>query len=304
LPVLGLSNYGQQRNSFLPVMHRQIIPIFTAFLLGTVACNRDAPGDTGPPNLLFTYNFSLEAKPAAEQIDFLQNIGFEGITCLVSDANDPILDAYAATPAVQTGRFRVVAVYYYMTLQQGSAHYTKDLALLLPKLKALNADLWVVASGWPGDDRQWADLLRQTAAQAAEKGVKAVIYPHDTEYVESARHALRLIQQAGHPNLGLSFHLCHEMRAGHANDMESVIRDIAPHLQLASLSGTFTQVNDNSPTWEDAILPLDRGDYDVQNVFRLLRQYGYHGPIALHTYGITEPDHWQRSFRIWQTWTK
>ncbi len=272
------------------------------FILLCLSCRKSPPEGAQRPNLFFTYHFSLDDKTPTEQVNFLQKIGFEGITYQIQDARDALSAAYAAAPEVQSGRFRIVAPYYYLYFQQGITHYRAELAELLPRLQAIKADLWVVVSGTGGDDVAWAAMLTEIAALGAERGVKIVIYPHDSDYVESAEHAMRLIERSGHPNLYLSFHLCHEMRAGNAGRMEAVIRRIAPRLQLASLSGTFTRVNDNAPTWEDAILPLDEGDYDVRSVYRLLRRYGYKGPIGLHTYGITAPDHWQRSMAVWQSW--
>lgn len=99
------------------------------------------------------------------------------------------------------------------------------------------------------------------------------------------------------PNVGLTFNLAHELAAGHAGRLDSIIKAIAPHLLLVSLNGA-----DPSGGWEQVIRPLDEGSLDVAAVLRHLDAAGYRGPIGLQCYNIKgEPETLlQRSIAAWR----
>ena len=93
----------------------------------------------------------------------------------------------------------------------------------------------------------------------------------------------------GRKDLMLSFHLCHELRAGNGPTMGKAIQEVAPYIALASINGADTKMQaDSIEGWDDAIKPLYSGSYDTQNFLDELVKSGYKGPVVLHTFDIKE----------------
>ena len=104
------------------------------------------------------------------------------------------------------------------------------------------------------------------------------------------------------PNLYLSMHLCHEMRAGNRDRLLDVAIKAAPHLKYASISGTdYTMQPLEKGDWSDAIKPLDEGDFPVEEFVMAMQKINFSSKMFLHTYGIKQDplDHLSRSFSRW-----
>jgi sugar phosphate isomerase/epimerase len=54
---------------------------------------------------------------------------------------------------------------------------------------------------------------------------------------------------------------------------------------LVSINGADSG-NTNQMNWDRLIQPLGRGDYDVLNVLKILKDSGYKNPIGLQCYNI------------------
>lgn len=282
-----------------------------AFMMPAVA-QQQKKGMAPPqalPNPFFTYHFGLMDRPAEERVDVLQGLGFEGITYQVNvEKGLQWTDEYLAVPAIAEEDFQIYAVYWVINNDPGEGFDSKFLHALCEKLAGKGTAIWVILRGKPREDTQMVKVLGAMADVAAKYGLEVVIYPHDGDLhaLETALHALQIIRMANRPNLKLSFHLCHEMRAGNGPRIAEAIREVAPYIALATISGSDQIVQDNSRDWSDAIKPLDQGEYDTQSFLKALVEAGYRGPVGLHTFGIKEsPEiHLARSMGVWNQMAK
>ena len=92
-------------------------------------------------------------------------------------------------------------------------------------------------------------------------------------------------------NLKLSFHLCHEGRAGNAYRLEEVSNKVKDYIALATISGSSEGFDKGvrAGDWSKAIQPLAESEYDLSRFIKSLKSIKYHGPVILHTFGIKEP---------------
>lgn len=134
--------------------------------------------------------------------------------------------------------------------------------------------------------------------------MQVCLYPHDGEIhtYHTAEEALVYLKKAERPNLGLSVHLCHELRGGNGNRLAEIITKVGPYIKLASISGANQAVTPGNPDWSDTIKPLSEGDFDTSVFLRALKSSGYRGPVVLHTFGLEKRPvaHHAESFGIYQ----
>jgi inosose dehydratase len=90
------------------------------------------------------------------------------------------------------------------------------------------------SAGWTG----MRDRLRRAAAQAAARGVRAVVHPHAGGYLEFADEVDRLLAEVGPEELGLCLDTGHALYAG--DDPAALVRRHASrleHLHIKDLAG-------------------------------------------------------------------
>ena len=109
-----------------------------------------------------------------------------------------------------------------------------------------------------------------------------------------------IIDQLALPNVGLTFNLCHELRAGNGPRLAQIMRATAKHLRLVSINGAEAS-GDN---WGALIKPLGDGGFDVLGVLRELQAVGYAGPVGLQCYGVPgdQRANLQRSLATWRNY--
>ena len=226
----------------------------------------------------------------AEQQDILKKSGYSGVALVVNTEGDlPALDDHINAPGMKQGEFRLTAV---LTSLEITADSIKPgivfLEKLFSRLEKTKAIFWPIVGKGTTDERVSKAFL-QIAELASKYSVPVVLYPHDQTYMETASHALKLIKMTGRKDLMLSFHLCHELRAGNGPNLGKAIQEVAPYIALASINGADNEMQaDSIEGWDDAIRPLYTGSYDTQNYLDELVKSGYKGPIVLHTWGIKE----------------
>jgi len=248
-------------------------------------------------NSFGAFNFTLESRPAAEQVGLLQELGYQGVAFFWPGAE--AFEAFVTVPAVRSGGFRVYAVLYDFAFAQPWSREEVD--AMLRALAPHQANLWLILSGPAGPNETMVEAVREVVAMATVRGVRVVVYPHDENAIENVEEALALIEAVGRPELKASLHLCHELKAGNRDRLAEVIAAAAPQLVLASINGASREVD--APGWSAAIQPLDRGELDVRNSYLLpLIRSGYSGPLVLHTFGIEDrpEEHLRRSYSAWR----
>jgi sugar phosphate isomerase/epimerase len=283
-------------------------------LLGVVAlasaCGSsvEGPGPTPSPparapNRLGTFNFTLESRPVAAQADLMASTGYQGVAMLY----DPdVLREYRSLPAVADGRLPVMMVLYRLFAEEGV-----DPAAVRPVMQAILAAralpcVHIGAFSAVGVDRlaamtgQVADIVRELDPNAL-----LCLYPHAGEPMADVETALDVMLRSGRPNVRLSLHLCHELKAGHQNRLPEVIARVARHVVLATINGADIERERNLDDYSRSIRPLAAGDLDVERLYlRPLLDAGYEGPFILHTFGLSErpeahlPESWARWRRM------
>lgn len=226
----------------------------------------------------------------AEQQDILKKNGYSGVALLVNTESDlSALDEHINTPGVKQGDFRLTAVLTSLEITTDSIKPgTVFLEKLFGRLEKTKSIFWPII-GKGTTDEHVAEALSKIAEMASKYSVPVVLYPHDQTYMETASHALKLIKMTGKKDLMLSFHLCHELRAGNGASIGKAIQEVAPYIALASISGADNEMQaDTVVGWNDAIKPLYSGTYNTQHFLDELIKSGYNGPIVLHTFDITE----------------
>lgn len=249
---------------------------------------------------LLVYDFEL-GLPPAEAVDHLRSLGFDGVvTTCRRPADLDRLEAYARAASGHPG-FQVLAYVHYDFHDAASAGVWRD---ALPTLAALRAPLWVIVANAPSVAATDA-LLLSMARSSRLHGVRTLVYPHWDTSIESAADAAAHIARVGHPNLGGSFHTCHEIRAGHQDRLGAELLAHLGDVGLVTIAGADRDAYagpplPGGPPWSDAIQPLDRSEFDLVPFLAVLNASGYRGPVVLHTYGITgEPGHRRRSRELY-----
>lgn len=246
------------------------------------------------------FDFNLRGKTPAEQIHSLDGIGFDGIAMLLNTPkNLATLEAYkAAKPDL-----KLLAAFVSIDCAKPESINPEHLKNVVKVLASYHAKLWLILGGPKGDDEKIVNVVRQVADIAAAAKVGVSLYPHDKNAVESAEEALVILKKADRPNLTISLHQCHELRAGNIDRLDAVMDAVGPYVDIATICGSdrkmapFVKGN-----WDDAIKPLGEGDYDPKEFLRVLKKHGFKGPIILHTFGLMKkPDsHYKNSFDLYQ----
>jgi len=170
-------------------------------------------------------------------------------------------------------------------------------------LKGTGIDLWfTIQGGKPGeDDVRAVAVVREVAELAAAAGVRVALYPHFGFYVADLDDAMRVVAQVARPNVGVTFNLCHELRAGNEARFDEILEKAAPRLFFVSINGA-----DHEGDWDRLIQPLGRGSFDVFLILRKLDSLKYTGPIGLQCYNVPgEPrENLAESMAAWKAYQK
>lgn len=257
----------------------------------------------GIDNSLYTFDFlQNDSIPVEQRVEEWSKIGYKGVTFGIGNKNQiEKLKQYLATKEVKAGEFSVPVVYFPIEIGSDGSwnQFWKQSLQLSP-----NTSLWVIITNRQkhATEEKVVSMLQEMCTEAQKVGADVVIYPHDNTFIESVEDAIPYIEKVAMPNLYLTMHLCHELRAGNRERLLDVAIKAAPHLKYASLSGAdYTMRHNTNADWTDAIKPLDEGDYPVEEFVMVIQKIRFNSLMFLHTFGIKQPvtDHLTRSFAKW-----
>ena len=255
---------------------------------------------------VFNFDFKRLGKTPAEQVHALKKIGFSGATLTLGGDRKKVDANFSAFgKEIKSGDFQVYAAHHAFDVGGNNKKNIEHTTWAIDKVKSVGADFWLILRSKKEQKVSKAQLLKAintVADLCKKKGVRCVLYPHDNTLMESAEEAIDLLKKSKRKDLFISFHLCHEIRAGNGNRLEEVAKKVKPYLRLASISGANDQYVDNSKDWSKTIQPLDKGSYDLSKFIKALQSIDYKGPIILHTFALdkVKADHHQRSFKKYQ----
>ncbi len=238
-----------------------------------------------------------------QQLDWLRQYGYAGIAWT---AEDPAAVAAAAAAGAARG-VPMTAIYIGAELTREGLKVDGRLPAIAAALKDHGTLLWLHLTSKafkpsdPAGDALAVPELQRVADLAAGHGLRVAIYPHTSFWAERVGDGVRLAQQVGRTNFGVTFNLCHSLMVGEEADIRALLDRAAPHLFMVTLNGADAGAARTS--WNRLIRPLGEGTYDVAAFVRELDRIGYRGPIALQGYGLNRPpeDRLAPSMQAWRT---
>ena len=140
-------------------------------------------------------------------------------------------------------------------------------------------------------------LVREVADMAAASGLRVALYPHLGFFVGRIEDALRVVQEADRPNVGVTFNLAHFLAAKDEPNLDQRLKEALPRLYMVSINGA-----DHEGGWDRLIQPLARGEFDVYGLLQKLTLMGYTGPVGLQCYGVPGDieENLRRSMAAWR----
>ena len=210
----------------------------------------------------------------ARQAETLARLGYAGIGYSGTEELDERLKAFVHH------NLRVFSIYVGCNLNNEPA-YGDDLKAAIGRLEGTGVILWLTVQGQSEDDGKAARTVAEIADLAAASGLKVALYPHAGFHVADIEDALRLVRQAKRENLGVTFNLCHELKAGNEARFDELLEEAAPHLFVVSINGA-----DHEGGWDKLIQPLSHGPFDLNRLLRKLLALDYRGPIGLQCYNV------------------
>lgn len=198
---------------------------------------------------------------------------------------------------------KLFTIYVGIDLDKPDSPWSPKLPAAIKALKGRDTMIWIYVIGrkhGPASDAGDAvavQAIRDVAAMAKESGIAVSLYPHYGFYVASVRDALRVVQKVDRPNVGLTFNLCHWLRTDQGKDLDELLREARPHLQMVTINGA-----DKEGDWDRLIQPLGTGDFDVYGFLAKLKEIGFRGPIGLQGYGVKGDvrEHLKQAMKTWR----
>ncbi len=280
-----------------------LVALLVLVVVGALMAGCHGSGGRGPRRLarpffaMDTGTRDAEHQSAQSQAQMLKELGYAGIGHTWTKGIPEV------RAAMNEQGLRLCAVYINLTLQSGQAVFNPDPSPILAQLEGQDSVIWFnvkpVASEVSESeaDELFACAIRKLADQAKPFGVKLAVYPHFGGYVEKMAESVRLARKVDRDNVGVSFNLCHWLRAEPTADLEATLRLALPYLVAMSINGADTDATD----WAGLIQPLGRGDFDMGRLLALLDKYEWAGPVGLQGFGIQGPvrDNLAESMRAW-----
>jgi len=238
-----------------------------------------------------------------EQAKILDELGYDGIGYTGAGGIPEML------AALDAHGLKMYSTYIGANVDDLKKPYDPRLPEAIRQLEGRPTAIWLfVRGGKPSSDERddrAVKILRELADMAAESGIRVVLYPHVGFYVARTEDALRLVEKADRPNVGVAFNLCHFLKLDDAENIEPLLKRAMPRLFLVSINGADAGET-RTMGWDRLIQRLDRGSFDVYRLLVTLRRLGYTGPIGLQCYGIKGDrcENLDRSIAAWRAFVE
>ena len=235
--------------------------------------------------------------PLEQQADMVKRAGFDGIG-FTGSARIPeflaILDARG---------LKMFSTYIAAHVDHDPPDFDPGLPEAIRQLKGRDTVIWLNVQGKASSDEPAVAVVRKIADLAAESGLKVVLYPHVTFYVERIQDALRIREKVNRPNVRVSFNMAHFLAIGDEAKLDQVLKEAMPYLELVSINGADHEGDWRGGDWSRLIQTLDRGSFDVRGLVEKLRRLGYKGPIGLQCYKVPGDieENMKRSMAAWKS---
>ncbi len=225
-----------------------------------------------------------------KQVDLIKSVGFDGIELYELDNfNDKL-------SVIHKKNFKASFLYVKVDLDQPALD--SRLIGAIAKLKGSGTIIcpYIIKknsiSSIPNreTDQFAVKMLRKLAHEADRSGLQVAIYPHIYFYVEKTAHAFQIAKKVNRKNLGLTFNLCHWLASSNETarkELKNELKQLSPYLKMISINGANNVVSKKSNIWEDYILPLDEGSFDVKELVSYVAvDLGLTIPIGIQCFGL------------------
>ncbi len=209
-----------------------------------------------------------------QQAETLARLAYAGIGYSGTDHLDERLKAF------ERHKVRIFNIYVACNLDD-EPMYGEDLKAAIKRLDGTGVTIWLTVQGQSDDDHKAVRAVTEITDLAAASGLKVALYPHDGFFVADIEDALRIVRQIDRKNLGVTFNLCHELKAGNEARFDKLLEQAAHHLFVVSINGA-----DHEGGWKKLIQPLGKGSFDLNRLLRKLLAIKYEGPIGLQCYNV------------------
>lgn len=278
------------------------LPVVLATNLGAAPATRST--SSALPNPFFAMDTATkdqQHQTVEAQVRMVKELGFAGWGPGYKD------DLSGMLAALDAAKLDLSALYLPVVIDAAGPKFPASVSGNIDKLRGRGTIIWTVIRSEkrsprsPELDRATVQALRDLAALADKAGVRVAVYPHNGDYIARHRDALEIIRAVDRPNVGLSFNLCHWLRAETDRDLERLLKDAMPHLFVVSINGADRD-NPDPNDWSRYIRPLGQGDFDVYGLLRTLRRLGFSGPVGLQGYGLkgSMEEHLRTAMKTWR----
>ena len=216
------------------------------------------------------------------QVKMVGELGYDGISLGLGN----IVDLKETLSLLDARKLKLYAIY--LTVSIDAEQIPEKLVQAMTVLKGRGTCLWLAVSSSsqrlssPAGDLLAVPYLQRIADAAADNKLSVALYPHANVWLERVEDGIRVAEKLKHPNVGVTFNLCHWLKVSPGQDLVTIIRKAAPHLTMVSINGA----DHGGKDWKQLIQRLDRGNYDVGKVIAALRDVGYKGPVGFQGFGI------------------
>ncbi len=188
--------------------------------------------------------------------------------------------------AIDSQHIQLFYLWLTVDVSNGAIVYEPGMESAIRQLAGRGTVVWLaVKGGGAGAEERAVMAARHVADLASSSGLRVALYPHYGFYLARFEDVLRIAEAAGRSNLGVTFNLCHELRAGLPGNLPALIQRALPRLYAVTVNGADRHGAD----WKSLIQPLGQGDFDVTALVKTIFDAGYRGPIGIQCYGISEP---------------
>ena len=190
-----------------------------------------------------------------EQAQMLRELGYDGVGHLWLDHLAERLQTADAAG------LKLYQVYMNVNLDAGKEPYDPRLKDVLPLLKGRDVQLAVLIKGAKPSDQSFDPaalrILREIAVLTEPAGVRIVLYPHSTFWLERVEDSIRLAQKMRPVDVGVMFNLCHWLAVDDEKNLVPLLNKAKPYLAAISINGAdrAEEIHAKTGKW---IQPLDQ----------------------------------------------
>lgn len=228
-------------------------------------------------------------EPLAQKLDELKAAGYAGL----SWSGTNVAQTAEVVKLCEERGLKLFTTYIGMPLAKDSLVVPPNMDAIFETLAKHGTVIWVFIQN-QDKDRKLSDPagdaiavpgLQALADRAAKHSLKLALYPHAGFWAQNTPDCIRIARAVNKPNLGISFNLCHSLKAGEEERIPALLTEAKPFLFAVSINGADSGIGTKGG-WDRLIQPVGKGTYDLAPLLKHLRSIGYTGPIGFQGYAI------------------